>query len=240
MPSDSVGEAKQRNVLFKEMFDRKRLIKAAVHRNNPVILDIGAHHGESARLFRDLFPGAFILSVEPDPGSFVVLIGAGADHCVNKAVSNNAGKVTLWRNHASHLNSLFPVNYESRDSIAFTKAREAGDERVFDTFNDPKTVEAITLDMVIPLLPFLPIDLLKIDVQGAEALVLEGGPLALAATDAVLVEISLYDFYEKHASFSDVEKFLHPAGLELFCLTEISHNPMNGRTDWVEALYTRR
>ncbi len=245
MTLDSVGEAKERNVQFKEQFDRRRLIRAAVHRSQPVILDIGAHRGESARFFRELFPAAFIFSLEPDPDSFKEMLAhQDFNHCcVNMAVSQQSGTATLWRNDISHLNSLLRVNYDSYDAIKITNARGMGDDKLLKTFNHPITVQTITLDDFIALLTksVRPdwIDLLKIDVQGAEALVLDGGPKTLLQTNAVLIEISLYDFYEKHVGFYDVEKFLRPAGFELFCFTEISHNPMSGRTDWVEALYTR-
>jgi len=83
------------------------------------------------------------------------------------------------------------------------------------------------------------IDLLKVDVQGAEVDVLRGAAAVLADTVTVAVEISFFDLYERSNSFSDVEAVLHPAGLRLYALAEVSDNPMNGRTDWVTAIYTR-
>ena len=81
------------------------------------------------------------------------------------------------------------------------------------------------------------IDLLKIDVQGAEDSVLRGADLSIV--DNIIVEISLYDFYEKSSNFSDIEKILLPKGFYLHSILDISHNPMNGRTDWVEAMYKK-
>jgi len=66
---------------------------------------------------------------------------------------------------------------------------------------------------------------------------LEGG--VLQNTSNVIVEVSFYDYYEKNTSFMDVEKYLIPAGFKLFSILDISRNPMNGRTDWAEVLYTR-
>ena len=51
--------------------------------------------------------------------------------------------------------------------------------------------------------------------------------------------MSLFDYYDHKTSFSDIEKYLLPIGFELFSILEISNNPMNGRTDWVEVLYKK-
>jgi hypothetical protein len=46
-----------------------------------------------------------------------------------------------------------------------------------------------------------------------------------------------YDFSESSLSFSDIEKYLLPAGFKLYDISHISKNPMNGRTDWVDMIY---
>ena len=80
---------------------------------------------------------------------------------------------------------------------------------------------------------------MKVDVQGAEDLVFEGGANALSKTRVIIVEICLFDFYEKSTTFFEIEKYLKPKGFSLFSISEISYNPMNGRTDWVEAIYEK-
>ena len=101
-------------------------------------------------------------------------------------------------------------------------------------------VEVRTLDHVDQTTNFPTIDLLKIDVQGAESQVLKGARKVLEKTKNILVEISLYDFYESKTSFIDIETITSTHGFSLFTFTEISYNPMNGRIDWVNALYTRQ
>ena len=83
------------------------------------------------------------------------------------------------------------------------------------------------------------IDLLKVDVQGAESLVFEGSHNTLKRTKVVIVEICFFDYYENKGGFFDIEKFLKPKGFSLFTISEISYNPMNGRTDWVEVIYKK-
>lgn len=238
---DAVGESKKRNEEFQRSFDRLKLIRSVVAGRFPILLDIGAHRGESVAYLRDAFPDSFIYSIEPDPESFEVLSAKKADkhRCLNVAISNANSEMTFYKNEISHTNSLFRVNAKSQDSIRIQKAIKNNDMSVFEKFNHEIKVRAITLDELISEEKIERIDLLKIDVQGAEALVLEGGPRALKMANAVLLEVSFYDYYEKKTSFFEIEQHLRPAGLELFSISEISQNPMNGRTDWAEVLYTR-
>ena len=39
------------------------------------------------------------------------------------------------------------------------------------------------------------------------------------------------------AGLTDIEKYLIPAGFQLYDISHISKNPMNGRTDWVDVIY---
>jgi hypothetical protein len=38
----------------------------------------------------------------------------------------------------------------------------------------------------------------------------------------------------------DIEKILLPAGFELYSISHISQNPMNGRTDWLDVIYVNK
>ena len=84
------------------------------------------------------------------------------------------------------------------------------------------------------------IDIIKMDVQGAEPEILEHGIETLKNTRIVLTELSLYDLYEKQCSFYDIEKTLIPLGFELYDVAHVSKNPMNGRTDWVDLIYLKK
>ncbi|MGH8249547.1 MAG: FkbM family methyltransferase [Steroidobacteraceae bacterium] len=238
---EGVGESGKRNEEFRKSFDRLNLIRSVVDQKAPVILDIGAHRGESVRYLQEAFPESVIYSVEPDPDSFQALLAANFQnhHCLNLALSNVNSEITFFRNDISHTNSILRVNLKSRDSIKIQEAIKNRDSALFDTFNHEIKVSAITLDALIMELSIPRIDLLKIDVQGAESMVLEGGPEALKVTGALLLEVSFFDYYERKSSFFEIEQHLRPCGLELFSITELSQNPMNGRTDWAEVLYKK-
>jgi len=236
---DNIGHSKSRNKEFHDKFSRERLLQNVVKAGEPVILDVGAHYGESVVYFKTLFPKASIYSFEPDPDSYKTLSSTAVSEVsyFNLALSDTDGTVSFYRNKISHTNSLFKVNLKSSDSISIAKAIAENDMQYFDGFNTEVKVPSMRLDSFTRQHAIDRIDLLKIDVQGAECRVLTGGTDSLRKTRAIILEISFYDYYEHQTAFMDVEQILSPLGFRLFSISEISNNPMNGRTDWAEVVY---
>lgn len=141
-------------------------LNTAWNRTTDVVFDVGANVGQFAREVRHELPLASIHSFEPHPSSFEKLCEAATDslmyrHCL--ALSDHSGKDVLHEYSAegqgSHLNSLvidarFPVRfgYSSR----------------------PVQVNTTTIDEFCSSNGIDRIDFLKIDVEGAELLVLRG------------------------------------------------------------------
>ena len=210
-------------------------------KKKPILFDIGGHIGESIIFLRQLFPDALIFSFEPDPDSFLNL-KAFADKktfCFNLALSDSEGQVDFFRNKISHTNSLLPVNINSKDSIYLEKVRNQTEKWDTSRFNSKSVVNSVRLDGFCGEEKIEAIDLLKVDVQGAETKVLKGAGKILERVENLILEISFFDYYSQQSSFYDVEKIIGPFGFKLYAITEISNNPMNGRTDWVEAIYTK-
>lgn len=236
---ENVGESKSRNSEFQEKFSRGRLLKSIVTADEPVIFDVGAHFGESVAYLKKLFPKASVYSFEPDPDSFATLSGVAMDGVsyFNLAISDEDGAAPFYRNRISHTNSLLKVNLNSVDSIAIAKANAKKDTGFPDSFNEEANVATMRLDSFTRKHSIGQIDLLKIDVQGAERRVLLGGEATLRNTKAIVMEIIFFDYYEGRTAFIDVESVLAPLGFRLFSISDISNNPMNGRTDWAEVVY---
>lgn len=234
------GRADTRNKEYQDKFNREVLLQRLVNTDSPVIFDIGAHRGESIDYFLKLFPKARIYSFEPDPDSFRELAGTRTSEnvsCFNLAVSDKEGTASFFRNTISHTNSLLKVNFDSRDSIKLSEAKEKQDTGFYGNFNEEAQVRTTTVKAFMQEQGIEHLDLLKIDVQGAEEQVLAGCADALQRIDVVLMEICFFDYYENSTSFYDVERHLLPNGHRLFSIPTISSNPMNGRTDWVDTLY---
>jgi FkbM family methyltransferase len=118
------------------------------------ILDLGSHMGASLLFWHERFPQARIVGVEPDPTTFDRLrrnVGALAGVELRQAaVAGRAGTVRF-----------FPAQQGWVSSVRGT--------------GDPIVVESTTLaDLIADLGQ---VDLLKIDIEGAEVDVVEQGPL---------------------------------------------------------------
>lgn len=122
------------------------------------ILDLGANIGVAAAWFRSRYPNARIVAVEPDPGTFAKLERSLGDDdavtLVNAAVAARSGETTIFR----------AQGYSVASSL-----REAGADTA-----TPVRVRACTLDELCAEHQLTGIDLLKLDVEGAELEALQG------------------------------------------------------------------
>jgi len=228
------GESDERNDEYLQEFSPEKYYKSLVKNSRPVILDIGAHHGESVRFFKGLFPNSNIISFEPDPDNYRILKSVcqeysvkGGCAAINKGMGDKEGVLPFYKQTISHLGSLLPVNTSSVDSIGYAANAK----------NKPIQVDITTLDRFCSEEKIDRIDILKIDVQGYEVGVLRGASSILKKTRCCTVEVSLFDFYEQSSSLLQVEKPMQHAGHSLWDISKISKNPKNFRTDWVELVY---
>lgn len=242
-PDPQIGAASTRNSTFAAAFSRGRILSDTVGGASArTVLDIGAYTGETADWFCDLFPSATVWAVEPFPDSFHALVARGNPRVkpFQFAATDYEGSVELFSNAISHTNSIFSINPESRDSVDISRRRAQGLLEGFEGSQSRVEVPARTLDSFAGENGIVDVDLLKIDVQGAETSVLCGSQALLPRVRAILVEVSLYDYYTHSSSIGGVEDLIRPHGFALWSITETSNNPMNGRTDWVELLYRNR
>lgn len=224
-----------------ESWGEDTVLRSLVPASKPFIVDVGAYTGTSAVRFRNLFPEARLVCFEPNPEAYSELLitksALGGDFTVfDKAVSDNDGHATFFVQGVNPgMSGLSKRSLDSKDSIALVHDAPGGREQInIRQF----TVETVKLDSV-DLLRDQRVDLLKIDVQSMESKVLAGATELLRRTTVLLVEVSFYDMYENRSSFQAIEEFTAPSGLELWAITDHSRNPMNGRTDWVNAVYSR-
>lgn len=240
----SYTSSDQRNV-FAESWTEDHVLQSIAQTETPLIVDVGAYTGNSASRFRTLFTSCSLICFEPNPEALQVLAhtasNLGGDiEIVGKAVSEIDGHTTFHIQEIDPaLSGLVPRNSASKDSIDISKAKLSGASYLADLNVREIVVESITLDSYFGS-DSRTIDLMKVDVQGVESRVLDGARQTLRRVQNLLIEVSFYDFYENQCSFRSIEEFLEPAGLRLWAITKNSRNPMNGRTDWANAVYRRQ
>ena len=188
--------------------------RKVVERNDPVIFDIGAHVGSITKHYRSLFPQASISSFEPFRETFETLrnntSGDALTNVYNLAISDEPGIVTLNSNASSATNSLLPTN--SRGSSYWGA-------HVLDTLA-PVEVEATSIDAFCREHEISHVDILKLDIQGAEYLALAGahGLLSSASVSLVYSELILAPTYEGQRTLQDYLQLFDGYGYQLLDL----------------------
>lgn len=153
-----------------------RNLAAYVRPSDMTVVDVGAHSGLFSSFASELAPSAHFIVVEPDP-SLAQAIGrnlrAANWRLVNEAVGASPGRATFYRNKSSTQTSSL-----LRDAVD----PYGSDIEAFE-------VAVTTLDEL--LAGVSTIDVLKVDVQGAESMVIRGGAAILPRVRTLLIEVSL-------------------------------------------------
>ena len=178
---------------------------------SPVVFDVGANKGDTAALFRGMFPGSTVHAFEPFPETIAMLRerfgGDDAVRIVEAAVSREAGRATFHVNHAHATNSLL--------------ARPEESERFYPKNAGPKgeiEVATISLDDYCDAQGIERVALLKLDIQGGELMAIGGAQRLLGEgrVDVVYSEIQFVELYEGAAQFDQVWGEMRRLGYWLF------------------------
>ena len=153
---------------------------------SPTIIDAGANVGIATLFFHMRFPEARIVCIEPDPDNFELLRRNVASlpgvHVVNAALSDTSGTVG-WQ--------AGPAGYAGRIEHSATRK-----------------VRALTLADLLRDHGIEHVDILKVDVEGAENMVLQDAAV-LQKVDCIMLEL-----HTPH-TLDDLRAWVGPSGFEV-------------------------
>lgn len=186
-------------------------------RSDLVIFDVGGHYGETSEKLREFFPSATIHCFEPTPASFDIMQRRFADdplhHAHRLALSDQTGKAVFTVNQTDSTNSLLATQegvHEEWRTLVQTERTVDVETRTLDEFCETQGITAI--------------DILKLDVQGAENRVLRGARqmLARGAIQVVFLELIVTPAYVGQAEPGEVMTMLHQAGFGMVDIYDAS------------------
>ena len=161
------------------------------------IVDVGAHDGNWTKLARRLFPDARIMMIEP---------------LTSKAESLNALANSLEK--TQFVNAL--LGAEAGQTVTFYEAgtgssvhREQSNVEFKETPLQTSTLDDVAGHLDGPIF-------LKLDVQGAELEVLEGGHNTLSRADLVQLEVALLPYNEGAPTFLQLMQYMDDHGFVPF------------------------
>jgi FkbM family methyltransferase len=173
----------ERNNDYFEKWDLNSLLSSRIN-DVPFILDVGAYTGTSLLRFKSIWPDSRVHCFEPTDEAFQFLknVANPFDNTVNlhkRAISDFNGVDSFYIQGINQgLNSLIKRNVFAKDSLYISSIQTLTDiekqAELSELNKEVLKVEVRTLDHVDQTFSFPTIDLLKVDVQGAESQVLKG------------------------------------------------------------------
>lgn len=212
------------------------LDQSKIIENPKVIFDVGSNRGGTVTQYLQLFANANIYSIEPiaDLLSFQKqkFYNNKRVNFVGKVFSDINGSVEFNINETSDTSSLLKSNTE------FIPNRYGNVYKTFKTIE----VEAIRLDEFCELNNIDKIDILKIDVQGAELKVLLGAEKMLKAGNIKLIycECLFLPFYVGQCFFDDIVAYLNFIGYRLYSSYDFHFNSKTGKVMQCDSIFVHK
>lgn len=195
------------------------------------VLDIGANTGQFASSIHKLMPTAMIYSFEPLPDCYESLVANFKDtpnfKAYNIALGKDQGKVTINRNEYTPSSSLLPMADLHKETYPHTQ--KASDQKV----------EIARLDDIVLQLKIQEPFLIKLDVQGYEDRVIEGGKKTFNRAKALIIEMSIEELYHGQRLFDDIYLQLRELGFRYRGNYEQSLRNSDGQILHVDSFFTK-
>jgi FkbM family methyltransferase len=190
------------------------------------VVDVGAYLGEWTVTARSIFPEAAFFMIE-------------AQESKREALEEVKG-----RNGASVNYRIALLGAASREYVEFHQyenAPTASSVLAAQSGAPGRLVHCKmeTLDSVLNQAGFGRPDLIKIDVQGYELEVLKGGPEALAAAEAIVMEVSLIELYRGNPLLPEVIAFMLERGFQCYDIPGLLRRPADGVLWQIDMIFVK-
>ena len=180
-------------------------------REKVILIDVGAHHGETIKNFINNFRVLEIHSFEASPENFKILNKKFQDQKIPKVIVNNYGlsnenkELSLYQFSESSSSTLSEINKESK---YFQRKLKILGLNKKDNFYKKLHVKLGLLDDYLNNKKIEKIDLLKIDTEGHEYYVLKGSVISLKKIRFIYFEHHYDNMLNKGYTFSEINNLL--------------------------------
>jgi len=198
---------------FLDYFQKKKIIslfKKKFH-NQIIIFDVGAHYGETIKLFLDKLNVKKIYSFEPSPINFKVLKKNTSKYQNDKVEIYNSGLgKTISTDFINQTleSSSSTINQFNMESKYFKKKLQILNIKDKNKFFQKFQIKILTLDYFIKKNSIDHVDLLKIDTEGYEFNILKGLSEYSHKVNLIYFEHHYDDMIIKNYKFGDIHDLL--------------------------------
>jgi FkbM family methyltransferase len=173
-----------------------------------IIFEFGSRYGEDTIEFAKSFPNAKIFAFECNPNTF--------DQCLINV--KNYKNIELNKYALSNFNGFVkfypidPINTRTTwfdgNQGASSLLKATGKYPIENYVQNEVNVECLRIDYFLKIKNLNKIDVMWIDVQGAELMVLEGIGFDLQNVNIIHIEVEFFEIYNNQPLFEDIKKYL--------------------------------
>jgi FkbM family methyltransferase len=198
------------------------------------VIDIGANEGQFAVEISKYLSDAYVYSFEPLTDVYDILL----EKCkilkrfkaYNIALGNFNGNEKIYKNEFSPSSSLLDMADLHKEVFPFTSEYEK-EEVTVKRLDDFANEENISLEPNI---------LIKIDVQGYEDKVIEGGKETISKAKVVICEVEYLELYKGQPLFDDIYSQLKSLGFFYKGSLNNFYHPKTGLPLFADAIFLKR
>ena len=222
-----------------ENINLDELLSKKINNTNPIVFDVGGNKGQSVEKFKTILKDQIIHSFEPNKNVYDIMYSKfGKDEkvfCNNFALGNKIEERNFNITEKTGKSSFYNLN----TSEEWVKNRN---KRYTTYITSKQKVKILTIDDYCNKKGINEIDLLKMDTQGYEEKILEGGENYLKKNKIkfVIAEIIFNDYYDKYFLFSDIEKHLVPNNFRLVGIEINNNNIFHGAVFGANVYYMNK
>jgi FkbM family methyltransferase len=182
------------------------------------IVDVGAAEGAWSRMAAGIWPNARLIGFEP----------------------NQANEAKLERTRRELPQFAYHLCFLGAETGRVTYADRGTQTSLYTTHAEGKNdAEMRTLDACFEAGFFPQPQLLKLDVQGYELEVLEGGQRVLSGCEAVLAEVSFFRFHPQMPTADDVIAYLKVRGFVVYDTMSLLRLPEDDALGQMDFMFLR-
>ena len=198
---------------FFDSFNKKKILnflRKKIKKEITLFIDVGAHYGESIKLFDNYFKIRKILAFEPSKENFLILRNKTKKYnnlsLYNIALGEYSGLVDFKQHYNSESSTITEIN---ENSNYFKKKNNLlnfyGSKKEY--FSIIK-VKINRLDKILTQDEDKKIELLKIDTEGQDFYVMKGLGSLIRNVKIIYFEHHFHNMLKKNYTLSDVHSFL--------------------------------
>jgi FkbM family methyltransferase len=197
--------------------------------NIDTVIDIGANVGKTVITFNKLLPNAHIYAFEPLPDCYEILCRkiAKLPNCdpFNLALGTESSEILMNKSSYLPSSSILEMDKSHSDAFPFTSGSEAVKIKIVP-------LDSMSLEIGNSLL-------IKLDVQGYEDRVIDGGMKVFSQANIVILEISYKTLYKDQVLFDGIYTRMKNLGFVLAGTLGNLKDPITGSILEADAIFIK-